>query len=250
MEHDLHSGGAITIPGELTGPLPRKVSSSKAGVNSGMFAACVVILALAGSFGFSINAVHQFQNLAALRRDGTGATAQISGFSHTGKKGGILVVIYSFTANGMSFTGEASVPKNMERSVHEASALSIRYLPTNPAVNQPSAWEQSTISTWLLLLLPLFPSTIGILILLSDRRDRRLLAQGIPAIATITRSYFNRKTGYGATYEFRARDGKVQTGSDTFDGPQEIGASLCVIYLPQYPKRNLPYPIQDYRVDQ
>jgi hypothetical protein len=50
-------------------------------------------------------------------------------------------------------------------------------------------------------------------------------------------------------YEFRTRDGGIYTGSIKFNDSQKIGTSLCVIYLPQNPWRNLPYPRYDFRVD-
>lgn len=250
MDSNSAQHGSTTIPSELNWPPPRRVRSSPAGVRSAFFAAAVVVLALAGSSLLCMKGAHQFQNRAALRNEGIEATAHVTGFSHAGKHGGILVVNYSFVINEISFTGKADVPKVLEQDIQQSPTLPIRYLPANPTVNQPVAWDQPPISSWLMLLLPMLPVTIGILMLLSDRRERRLLAEGLPAIATITKSYLLSKGGYQSNYEFRTENGSVETGTNSFVGPPEIGTSFCVVYLPQNPKRNLPYPLQDYRLDQ
>jgi hypothetical protein len=158
------------------------------------------------------------------------------------------VTHYSFAVGGIAFTGKADVPKQLEQDIHESSTLPIRYLPANPAVNHPAAWEEPALSAILPLLIPLIPVAIGIMMLASGHQERRLLAEGLPAIATITNSYPLSKGGYRSNYEFRTEDGSIGTGSDSFDGPPEIGTSFCVIYLPRNPRRNLPYPLLDYRV--
>lgn len=248
MESNTPHCGTATIPSELTGPLPRKVRSSPDGVRSAFIAAAVVAIALAGTSWVAMRGVHQFQYQAALRSDGLEATAQITGFSHAGKHGGILVTYYSFAVSGTAFTGNAHVPKQLEQAIHESSTLPIVYLPTNPAVNHPAAWEEPAINAIVPLLSPLIPVGVGVMMLASGRRERRLLAEGLPAIATITKSYPLSKGGYQSDYEFRTQDGSVGTGNNSFDGPPEIGTSFCVIYLPQNPRRNLPYPLLDYRI--
>jgi hypothetical protein len=226
------------------------VRSSPAGVRSAFVAAVVVAVALAGTSWFSMQGVQQFHNRAALRRDSIEVTAQVSGFSHRGRHGGILVVNYSFVINGMPIAGKADVPKQLETDVQESSTLPVRYLPANLAMNHPAAWEASAYSVVVPLMCPILPVAIGIMMLVSDHKERRLLAEGLPAIATITESYFNRKIGYVAKYEFRTTDGGLEIGSSTFDDSQQVGCTLCVIYLPRNPRRNLPYPLFDYRIDQ
>jgi hypothetical protein len=185
-----------------------------------------------------------------LRRDGIQATAQVTGFSHTGKHGTILVVHYSFTVNGLLVIGKASVPGELEKDIRESITLPIRSLPANPAVNHPTAWEQSVWNVLVPLLAPLFPLVIGMMMLVSNQRERRFLAEGLPAIATITKSYYNPKRGHGANYEFHTREGEIETGNSLFEGPQTVGWTICVLYLPQNSKRSIPYPLMNYTISE
>jgi len=250
MEPSPTLGRPATLPIELTGPLPRKVRSSPGGIQSAFFAAAVVALALAGTSWVAMRGVHEFQNREALRSEGVEATGQVTGFSHTGKHNGILVVQYSFLVNGISFPGKADVPRQLERDVKGSSTLPIRYVPANPAVSHPADWDEPLFSAVVPLMFPILPVAVGIMMLVSGNKERRLLAEGLPAIATITKSYRLSKGGYKSNYEFRTEDGGVGTGTNSFAGPPEIGTTFCVIYFPQNPRRNLPYPLDDYRVDQ
>jgi hypothetical protein len=243
--------GSTTIPSELTGPLPRKVRGSSGGIQSAFFAAAVVALALAGTSWMAMRGVHEFQNRAALRSDGIETTGQVTGFLHPGSSGKTLVANYSFTVNGLPFTGKGTVPEVLRRDLNESSNLSIRYLPANPAVNHPADWEEPPFSAVVPLMFPILPVAVGIMMLMFDHKERHLLAEGLPAIATITESrlYGSRAHHYWQ-YEFRTRDGDIHPGMIPFDDSQQVGESFCVIYLPQNPRRNLPYPLFDYRIDQ
>ena len=251
MEPSPTLGRPAAIPSELTGPLPRKVRSSPGGIQSAFFAAAVVALALAGTSWMAMRGVHEFQNRAALRSEGVEASGQVTGFSYAGKHNGILVVQYSFPVNGISFPGKADVPRRLERDVKGSSTLPIRYVPANPAVNHPADWDEPLFSAVVPLMFPILPVAVGIMMLMSDHRERRLLAEGRPAIATITKSHlYGSRAHHYWQYEFRTRDGDIHTGMIPFDDSQQVGESFCVIYLPQNPRRNLPYPLFDYRIDQ
>jgi hypothetical protein len=51
-----------------------------------------------------------------------------------------------------------------------------------------------------------------------------------------------------ARYQFRTPDGAVLKGRDRISGRTEPGATVCVLYLPDSPKRNYIYPMTLYRV--
>jgi len=250
MEPKSPKGEAMTIPSELNGPMPRKVRSSPTGVSSAIIALVVVVIALSGTIWLSMIGVHKLEDQSALRRDGIRATSQVTGFSYTGKHGTILVVHYSFTANQVPLSGKASVPSKLEQDIRASRTLTVRYLPVDPTINHPEAWEESAVNAVVPLLAPLFPVVIGIIMLVNNQRERRLLAEGLPAIATITAAYYNPKRGNSAQYEFRTREGEIAIGSSLFENPQPVGSSLCVLYLPQNSKRNIPYPLMNYSISE
>ena len=73
---------------------------------------------------------------SALRQD----SAEVTGkFTHLGRAG----VRYTFIAYGGTFSGSSAVPPRLMRGLEESSSIGIRYLPSNPAINHPAAWEWS-----------------------------------------------------------------------------------------------------------
>jgi hypothetical protein len=75
------------------------------------------------------------------------------------------------------------------------------------------------------------------------RRQRRLLAEGRPAPALVTRHEGNRQ-GKVAHYEFPLLSGALARGKA---GPQKkppaVGSLLCVLYEPDRMRNNSLYPL-------
>ena len=231
------------VASELAGPLPRKVCATRRGFWTVTGTAIVTVFALAATLWLGKNAMQNIQNWEALRRDGSDTVGQVTR-THNGKH---LTVYYSFTVNGTTVTGSAEAPKQFEQILEDSSPLTIRYLPSNPSVNQPADWEYGpSDSVWFLLPLPILIS--GILFLISLRMERSLVADGVPAAAVITRSDYHSRGGYTATYEFRTEDGRVMSKKVGVPRPLDIGANIRVLYLRQNPRRSQPYPSPNYRV--
>jgi hypothetical protein len=82
------------------------------------------------------------------------------------------------------------------------------------------------------------------------RTERQLLSEGTPAMGVVTKcSIVGRGTVY-LKYEFRAADGIAIKGSGSYASLQDPGAHIVVLYAPQNPRRNRPYPVPSYRVAQ
>jgi hypothetical protein len=81
------------------------------------------------------------------------------------------------------------------------------------------------------------------------RRDRQLVAEGVPTAGVVRKCSFRGGGVWRAKHEFRTEDGRVAGGSCYSNRP-EIGSSVCVLYLPQNPRRNKMYPVLTYRVAQ
>lgn len=228
---------------ELAGPLPRKVCATRQGFWRVTGTAIISAFALAATLWLGKNAMQNIQNWEALRRDGSETVGHVTR-THNGK---YFTVYYSFTVNGTSVTGNAGAPKQLEQSLQDSSPLSIRYLPANPAVNHPADWEYGpSDSVWFILPLPIVLS--GILFLISLRMERRLVADGVPAAAVVTRTDYHSRGGYTATYEFRTEDGRVMAKRVGVPSRLEIGSNIWVLYLRQNPRRSQPYPSPNYRV--
>ena len=234
---------AASFPSELTGPLPRRVCATRLGFWMGRGTTILLVFAVAGTLWLGKSAVQGMQNWEALHRDGSQTVGQITGT----KKGKSLTVYYAFTVTGSSFTGKSEVPKRLEQNLRDSNNLPIRYLPANPAVNEPAGWESGpSDSVWFLLPLPIVLS--GIFLLISLNMERQLVANGLPAAAVITKSDYHSRGGYTAAYEFRTEDGRTMTKRVGVPGRMAIGSNIWVLYLRQNPRRSQPYPSSNYRV--
>jgi hypothetical protein len=248
MDPNLQYSGASVIPSELSGQLPRRTRITSDVVTTAVMAMIFLALALAGICWLSINAIQKIQIREALRSDSSETDGEIV---RTGRS----YVYYRFAVNGMSFTGEAHVPEQQWTGVMESGSLPIRYLPANPAVNHPSAWEESTISVWLIVIFPdlvlFILAALGIMLFLQLRTGRRMVAEGTPAVAVITKcTPAKGRSGIGIEYEFRTEDGRVINGRSGFVSLQEIGASICILYLATNPLQNQPYELLNFRAEQ
>jgi hypothetical protein len=74
-----------------------------------------------------------------------------------------------------------------------------------------------------------------------------LLIRGLAAIAVVSECTRGRK-GFATTYDFQTVGGQTIRAGDTVDSRQEIGAHLCILYLPERPGRTTIYPLGSYRV--
>jgi hypothetical protein len=206
------------------------------------------LLIMASVVGLSLYGTHvanQIRRRSVLRTEGIEVQAEITSLKRAGR--GPYVVGYSFNANGQSIPGLADVPVELLRSLRESNSLAVRYLPSNPAVNHPAEWEWSLSSEWFLMVM-----LTGLLLVCSVTiskayADRKLLVWGTPAAGSVTECS-STKSSYSIHYEFRTGAGELVQGSGQSLGRREAGECIWILYLPQNPRRNGPYPFSDYCV--
>jgi len=80
--------------------------------------------------------------------------------------------------------------------------------------------------------------------------ERRLAAEGVPTTGVVTKCSVSGRSGefINLKYDFRTQDGISVQGRGDFQTRQEIGARILVLYLPQKPRQNIPYPLSAWRI--
>ena len=133
------------------------------------------------------------------------------------------------------------------RELREGSALPVRYLPEDPR-----RWfvEGSRVGgrlpLWVVYFVPGFLTLLGLALMAGVRRQRSLLMDGRAAPAVVTE--IKKHSGkYGDThremaYEFPLLGGGVGKGKASAPKTAAVGATMCVVYDPDRPKRNHLYP--------
>jgi hypothetical protein len=240
------------LPPELSTPVPRTIRQSDYRRHINKVAAFMLGLVVILDLCICINAGLEVHRRSVLRQEGTevvlGEIIEIKEHGRTPD-----VVSYTFTASGKTVIGKAGAPLKLRQTLRESKFLAVRYLPSNPAVNHPAAWEYpyEHEPLWLVILALVINASIAFLpscFLYKFSKERKLLTWGKPAVGVVTKCVSVRRA-FRLKYEFR-----TETGT-TFDGggwsllPQAIGAEIWILYLPRNPRLNLLYPHPEYIVD-
>jgi hypothetical protein len=250
MEYEASNYTLSTMPSELTGPLPRRVELSLS-EGDGRYLLLIVLVFFVGGLIFlgwkGFDDVRQFQERSLLRGDAREVAGQVTGYSfgrYSPKS-----VNYSFTVNGVTYSGEALEPASPEpgTSFDKGDNILIRFLPSNPAINHPGAWEWSPLSGWYFVVGQIFFTSMGGLALAFLLRDRRLARQGRVALGIVTTCTRDDRL-FRVDYEFRTEDGVLATGHNDFKDEYGAGARIWILYLPQNPQRNHSYPLSFFSV--
>jgi len=237
-----------TPPRELSRALPRETQISGRGMFNIILGAVFLLAAIALGFFLQNDSKEQTAKTEALHSQGRAVNAEITKLSHQGKDS-TPTVSYSFTADGVRMSGQAAVPKDLWNGLQKAGFLLVRYLPSNPRVNHPAAWDQAGVPAWFPFLIPSLWGVGSLLLLNMLRRQAQVAAEGVPAPGVVTKC-FRIKGGWAVRYQFRMKDGTVVKGRDRAYSRLDPGATVCVLYLPEKPRRNYVYPLCLYRVAQ
>lgn len=248
MDFDGSSRDLPAVPEEFAGPLPRKVRLySTDGRN--LFAIAVLFLICGAIFTVSYcsEAIKQTRQRAVLRANGSNVVGEVTGFSIG--RWAPTVVKYRFVVNGVTYSGRAKEPRNPGpgTALNESDQLLVRYLPSDPEINHPDAWEWSALMGLDSIVFQAFLVTMSILTLTILFRDRKLARDGKAAPGVVT-SCTPKDRQFQVEYEFRREDGVLMRGKSGSHDPYQAGARIWILYLPQSPNRNRGYPLPFFEV--
>lgn len=238
----------LDVPLDLSGPLPRTIRLSESSRLFPIAIVSVMVLTIVGCLWYCKHAVHEMRERAALSRDGVEVRGKIIEIHRAGR--GPDVVHYAFTVNDVTFSGTNDVPPKLMRSLQTSNSIILRYIPSNPNVNHPEAWEWSLASEWPVIFMLLGFVLVSCAGCISFFRQRQVAAYGNSVVGTVTKCQMNGRGQIRIRYEFQTKTGAPFTGTSYSAIRQEIGTSVWILYLPQNPKRNLLYPVPGYDVSQ
>jgi hypothetical protein len=227
------------IPPELTGPIPRRPRFDPVTLVFPL----LMILFFAGLPAYVT--LSQINKEQQLRQSSNEATGEIDRVTRQGRSR-TPTVDYTFGVNGTSFTGNAAVPDELFSTIHRGDSLTIRYVPSNPLISHPTAWEWPGPSR-VMYVMPLFGLPFAIIYWVTLRSQRRLAFGGVAAIAKVTGCSSSR-SGIFVNYDFQTVNGVPYQGKGSSPDRKEPGALICILYMPDNPLRNGTYPFTAYRI--
>ena len=243
MNSDFTNREAEIVPQELIGSVPREVRLSGDGITLWI----VVALLLAWIPIFTIWICFQMQNRTALRRDGRVVIGEVTD-KYTPVRGSASIR-YTFVVDGVTYSGKSNLPFNLRDRFQESGSIPVRFLPGNPSINHPDAWEWSADLYFGAYFYMFIAAISSILLMTKPLRERKLAREGVIGVAEISRCIFLRRSNtFELKYNLKTEDGRSFIGSGVSNSPQQIGANILVLYLHKNPRRNSLYPLRNYLV--
>ena len=209
---------------------------------------CAWLLA-AGALGAGVT-LHieaQRQSDAASNIDrGATATAVVDRLWRKKGDGKPAFAAFHFDVNGVRISGESRMQLSVWRELRPGSTVRVRYLPDNPHRFVIDGQRRGRLPFAVAYLVPTIPAFLAVLCAAAVRAQRTLLSEGRPARAVVTAVRKHQGT-HGTShremvYEFPVLAGGVATGKAAASKAAEVGAAISVVYDPEKPERNRPYP--------
>jgi hypothetical protein len=240
-------------PAELTSRTPRRVRITGTGWLNLFAAALFSLIGVAVGVVIVKQVTHREAARDALRQGGREVLGQLNDKWHQGRSF-VPYVGYTFPVDGTFYTGKSQAPSDTWKSLRQYDSLPIRYLPADPNINHPAAWEDAPYSDLGGLLIPIFFLAFGLMFVRRFPVQRRLATEGIAVKGCITECWGpGRNGGFGLSYTFRnASSNEEESGRCGYDSSRKVGSNVWLLYLPSDPKQSEIYPfgIPFYRIEQ
>lgn len=250
----MHASTRHSLPPALERSAPRDVGLTAGGRALMLMAWLLAAAALAA--GVALHLESRRQSEAALDFDQRSVTASAVVdrlWRKTGDEDKPAFAAFHFDANGARINGESRLPLRQWRRLSAGSTVPLSYLPDNPRRFVLAGQRRSRMP----LAVPyLVSSALAVLALICGaavRQQRTLLSEGRPASAVVT-AVRKHKDSHGSAhqemaYEFRVLAGTIAKGKASAGKGTKVGATISVVYDPERPTRNRPYPFSLVTLD-
>jgi hypothetical protein len=220
----------------------RPVRLTGSGIVLLVMAGAMLLGAVAAGIGLGTTAKRQAKDHRLLQEQGVNTDARITRLWRSGDKNQQHLVSYRFTVQEREYVARKGVPSRIWQTLRAGSTLPVRFLPSNPKVNHPTEWDDTPMPNWVPYLVSGELAVIAVVLAILLRKQVRLLTEGRPAPGIVT-GHRRTKNGTVIRYEFQLMNGATAKGRGQSRRPPAIGSPVCVLYDPENPRRNAPYPL-------
>lgn len=188
----------------------------------------------------------QWDAARALEQHGAIATAVVDRVWRKTGDGKPAFAAFHFDAAGTRVAAETRMQLAAWRHLRAGSTVTVRYLPENPQRWMLDGARIRRLPFWVAYLVPAALALIALPCAGLVRRQRSLLAEGrvVPAVVAAVRKHHGTDgaSHRAITYEFPLLGGGVGTGKAAAPKDVHVGTTICVVYHPDRPSRNQPFP--------
>lgn len=220
----------------------RPVQLTAAGIALLVLAGAMLLGAVAAGIGLGTTARRQAKDLRLLQEQGVNTDAQITRVWRSSGKDQQHLASYRFIVQDRAYTARKGVPARIWQTLRAGSSLPVRYLPSNPKVNHPTGWDDTPMPPLVPYLVFAAMAAVASVLTMLLRKQMQLLTEGRPAPGIVT-GHRRTKDGTVIRYEFQLLNGATAKGRGQSRRPPAIGSQICVLYDPENPRRNAPYPL-------
>jgi hypothetical protein len=211
------------------------------GIAMAVLAGAMLLGAVVAGIGLNTTARRQAHDQRLLQEQGVIVDAQITRVWRSTGKDQQHLLSYRFTVQEREYVARKVVPPRIWQTLRAGSSLPVRFLPANPKVNHPIGWDDHPMPNWVPYLVFGELAVIAMVLAMLLRKQMQLLTEGRPAPGIVT-GHRRTKNGTVIRYEFQLLNGATAKGRGQSRRPPAIGAPICVLYDPENPRRNAPYP--------
>jgi len=235
------------LPPDLRRCPPRPVRLTAAGKLAAGLAVALAGAAVAAGISLHAAAVKSRSRLEGMRREALVTQARVVQARVSGGRNRRLIVRYEYEAGGKLLQGVFRTDPRRARQFRPGSQLSISFLPSEPARSWPVGGEPQGVPFWAGPVVAAELAGLAVAIGIVIRRQRRLLEEGRPALATVISIEPRRaRSGYHrVSYEFSLLNGARARGWFQQRKAPPLGSQLRVVYDPENPRwqRRYPFPL-------
>lgn len=227
---------------------PRPVRLSGAGKAVLVLGTLLAAGALAVGFFLASISMQSRELRQRIAAEGAVAKGEVTLLRRTGGDKPRYLAEYEYVVNGAAHKGEARLRRAAWERLRVGSPVVVRYLASAPERSWLAGLEPGIVPLWLAPLVSIGIVLIAALCWREIRRQRWLLAEGRLTegrVLRVTRSGRGSGTeSWTIRYEFRTLGGTVIRGKGSMGGnPPDPGGAIRILYDPDNPRRNAPYPL-------
>jgi len=237
---------SVSPPSELTRSAPREVRLTSAGIV--LLAISWVLGIAAVPLGMLLYAeARQDRDVTAnLASRGVQTAAVVDRLWREEDDGSSFRAAVYFDAGGSRIYGERRMQQSAWKRLSVGSTTTVRHLPEDPQRWVLAGERRDRLPVPIAFVISGIMISVAVICGAVVRWQRSLLQDGRPAPGVVT-AFSMHKTTHGAAhrevrYEFPLLGGGKQTGKSSVSKPAAVGDAIWVVYDPDRPKRNKPYP--------
>jgi hypothetical protein len=253
MNAYLSSSDKRGIPPELLRSTPREAKLTSIGVVAWIF---VVLLGLGGIVGGTLiyaASDHWSALKAEMRTSGSTAEGTVIGLRRTSGKNPQRLVSYRYMVGDRAYENRMRLGLRRTANLSFGSPVLVRYLPRDPKIGWLGGFEPGGVPIFLFPLTLFISGLLVFVLLLNLRKQRGLIIEGRPALATVTaveKALEGDHRVIRVKYEFKIMSGAMRTGSsDVHRNPPAVGTTIVVLYGRDNQTQQARYPLSLYGLE-